>query len=63
MTEHLIPYAVKRGKAGQTPAKRAKALRAWKPDPGFSERELKDVSPRVEERTIPRKPRLKRAKG
>ncbi len=63
MTEHLIPYAAQRTKAGQAQAKRTKALQAWKPDAGFSERELKDASPRAEERAIPRKPRLKRPKG
>jgi hypothetical protein len=60
MSEPLIPYAVKRPKAKPTAAQRPKALRAWRPDRGFTPTELKDSKPHDAEEPIPRKPRGKR---
>lgn len=53
--ERLIPYATKRGKAQAKPdaARKSRVTRAWHPDPGFTDSELRDARPRDPERPIP----------
>lgn len=55
--ERLIPYATKRGKAKAKPeaARAHRVARAWKPDPGFTDKELRDTRERDAPKPIPRR--------